>query len=384
LTPIDTVPPSNHRAATLRPRPARPDPLPRELRPGDVVRVRSHAEILATLDASGRLDGLPFMPEMLRFCGQTFGVYRRADKTCNTIGPGEHRRLHDTVHLEGLRCGGEAHGGCQAACLLYWKERWLEPLGVIDPSSTADASSVTGAPATMAAQADAVAATPPVSLLPAVSSSIDELAARTRADDGQPETEPVYTCQATEVVRASTVLPWWDVRQYARDVRTGNAGPLEVVVGLAKWLFVAVQQRLTGSTVPFLHGRLAVTPRIVSGLQAGDRVRVKTKREIEATLDARNRNHGLSFDAEMLRYCGREMRVLKRVERLIDERTGKMRSIPNDCLILDGAICTSEYHRFCPRSIFPYWREVWLTKIEGPSPEERSGWVAVPSASRPR
>ncbi len=98
----------------------------RELRAGDVVRVRSEAEILATLDADGRLDGMPFMPEMLQQCGREVQVYRRADKTCDTIGPGPHRRLTGTVHLADLRCGGEAHGGCQAACLLFWKEAWLQ------------------------------------------------------------------------------------------------------------------------------------------------------------------------------------------------------------------------------------------------------------------
>ena len=35
------------------------------LRKGDLVEVRSEEEILRTLDADGKLDGLPFMPEML-------------------------------------------------------------------------------------------------------------------------------------------------------------------------------------------------------------------------------------------------------------------------------------------------------------------------------
>ena len=104
-----------------------PDTTPRAapLRPGERIVVRSEAEILATLDADGRVDGLPFMPEMLAYCGQTFRVFKRADKTCDTVGSTAMRRLHDTVHLEMLRCDGSAHGGCQAECLLYWKEAWL-------------------------------------------------------------------------------------------------------------------------------------------------------------------------------------------------------------------------------------------------------------------
>ena len=41
---------------------------------GDVVEVKSAEEILAELDERGELDSLPFMPEMLQFCGQRFVV----------------------------------------------------------------------------------------------------------------------------------------------------------------------------------------------------------------------------------------------------------------------------------------------------------------------
>ncbi len=38
--------------------------------PGDVVEVLSEREILATLDENGTFEKLPFMPEMLDFCGK--------------------------------------------------------------------------------------------------------------------------------------------------------------------------------------------------------------------------------------------------------------------------------------------------------------------------
>ena len=41
-----------------------------KLRVGDWVEVRSKDEILSTLDSDGRLDGMPFMPEMFAFCWQ--------------------------------------------------------------------------------------------------------------------------------------------------------------------------------------------------------------------------------------------------------------------------------------------------------------------------
>ena len=76
-----------------------------------MVRVRSAAEIYATLDDDGTLDGMPFMPEMLAYCGRVLPVVQRADKTC--AGQGVVRRMHNTVHLRRSRCDGAAHGGCQ-------------------------------------------------------------------------------------------------------------------------------------------------------------------------------------------------------------------------------------------------------------------------------
>jgi hypothetical protein len=95
------------------------------VRVGEMVEVRGKAEILATLDERGRLDGMPFMPEMFQYCGQPFPVYKRAHKTCDTVsGNSRGLTLEDSVHLD-LRCAGKAHGGCQAGCLLFWKEAWL-------------------------------------------------------------------------------------------------------------------------------------------------------------------------------------------------------------------------------------------------------------------
>src|SRR5262245_34714963 len=98
---------------------------PRRLRAGDWVQVRTKEEILRTLDAKGRLDELPFMPEMLRYCGKTMRVGKRAHKTCDpALGIGG-RKMESTVHLENIRCDGSAHDGCEAGCLIFWKEAWL-------------------------------------------------------------------------------------------------------------------------------------------------------------------------------------------------------------------------------------------------------------------
>ena len=99
------------------------------LRAGDWVEVRSKEEILRSLDKNGRLDGLPFMPQMFQYCGQRFRVYQASAQDLRH-GLGKLERADgcpNGVHLD-LRCDGKAYGGCQAACLIFWKEAWLKPV----------------------------------------------------------------------------------------------------------------------------------------------------------------------------------------------------------------------------------------------------------------
>src|SRR2546426_3755839 len=79
-------------------------------RPGDLVEVKAPDEILQTLDAQGTLDHLPFMPEMVEFCGKRFRVSRRVVKTCFTGSISTMRVFgaDDVVLLDRLRCSGAA------------------------------------------------------------------------------------------------------------------------------------------------------------------------------------------------------------------------------------------------------------------------------------
>src|SRR6266481_5431263 len=95
-----------------------------KLRAGDRIEVKSSREITETLDAEGTLDGLPFMPEMLPFCGRRFRVARFAEKTCIEY-PDMYRirefRGNNVVLLEELRCSGADHDACGRGCTLFWK-----------------------------------------------------------------------------------------------------------------------------------------------------------------------------------------------------------------------------------------------------------------------
>lgn len=100
----------------------------------------------------------------------------------------------------------------------------------------------------------------------------------------------------------------------------------------------------------------------VTGLKAGDLVRVRSKEEIQATLDYRNQLQGCAFMEEMWPYCGTTQQVLKRVARVLDERDFLVKKCKG-IVLLDGAICegTKELGP-CDHSCFFFWKEEWLEK----------------------
>jgi hypothetical protein len=102
-------------------------------------------------------------------------------------------------------------------------------------------------------------------------------------------------------------------------------------------------------------------------LRPGELVRVKPYAEILKTLNTNNQNRGLYWDAEEVVYCDGTYRVLKSVTKIIDEKTGKMQDMKTPCIVLESAVCQSRYSEcrmFCPRSIYAYFREIWLERVE--------------------
>jgi hypothetical protein len=341
-----------------------------QARVGDWVEVLSKEEILGTLDENGRLDELPFMPQMFKYCGQRFRIFKTAYKTCDTVsGHYAARRLEDGYHLS-LRCDGHVYGGCQAGCLIFWKAGWLKlvdgpvnnqyvPNHVRSPNEKADLS-------------------------PRCTES-DILAATKRQVAGG---DTRYSCQATELLNYTKPLSWWDARQYVESVRSGNRTLPELARGClylcyyygtlafsdrwgrpARWLYNRIQAIAGGVPFPRLKGTIPVgrpTPRRDLGLRPGDLVRVKSYEEILSTLDGRLSNRGLSFDAELVPFCGKVFRVGTCVERFVDEKTGQLRQMKTPAVILEGVSCKSLYSGrriFCTRSIHLWWREIWLEEL---------------------
>lgn len=341
------------------------------LRPGELVEVRSEAEIFATLDAKGRLDAQPFMPEMLNFCGKRYRVYKRADKTCDTISCTGSRRMWNTVYLEDLRCDGSAHDGCQARCLVFWKEAWLKRVRSSFWQRVRSRNK------------EKLSEDARTSFQTSGLTTIEGLNQATRTTDANNNSGKItYICQATEHLRASVPLPWWEIRQYYRDVCWGNASVFDLMRAVFLWAFKKtvkivgyralvwsynrLQEMRGGVPYPFQWGKLTKTPTEELNLKPGELVQVKSYQDVLSTLDQRNRNRGLSFDPEMAPYCGGQYRVLDRVERIVNEKTGEMSKLPGVCIMMEGVKCRAWYSDrrvACPRSIYSYWREIWLKRV---------------------
>jgi hypothetical protein len=337
-----------------------PATLNPSLRAGDWVIVRSKEEILATLDEKACLDALPFQPEMFAFCGQRMRVAKVAHKTCDTIKKTGGRRMLHAVHLEGGRCNGSSHGGCDADCVFFWKESWLRHES--DPAIAITGNGGCTESTVMAA---------------------------VRAPGYENSDDPVWVCQTTKLYDATTLLPWWDVRQYVRDVTSGNHKAWHMIKLLIfagyrqllkpgyghrylKGFFNAFQKLRGGKPYPLGDGFVqagAQTPNEILDLQPGEWVEVRSQDEILATITRNGFNRGMRYDMEMSKYCGERYRVELRCNKLINEQTGKMMAMKYPCIQLEDVYCRAECtdkRIGCPRASNTYWREIWLRRVDGP------------------
>lgn len=312
----------------------------KSFRAGQWVEIRPLSEIMKSLGPEGALEGLPFMPEMARYCGRRFKIAASAHKTCDPTGVTDMRRMKDAVHLE-TRCDGSSHGGCEARCRFYWKTAWLLP---------ADGPA---------------AATRPVP-------TEAELAPLKAFTSYQTEAGIRYRCQSTEIVRATEA--GGNLGQYAKDVRSGNITVGYFLRHLTGQLAKGAWSKLRRlSALSHRHPATACAAIAVAegksearlDLHPGEFVRVRSAKEIAATIDGKR---GPTLEPEMLRHCGASHRVLYRVNRIIDERSGKMIKLRNDCVVLDKITCDGLENRarlFCPRACYYFWREAWLERDGG-------------------
>ena len=244
---------------------------------GDLVEVKTPDEIVQTLDAEGASDHLPFMSEMLEFCGRTFRVSRRALTICISgpdTGVPRGFRADDVVTLDSVRCSGAAHDGCQKACLIFWREAWLRK---VEDTAVRSQVNLRG---------------------------MDQLRARLKVSIGP----KIYYCQASELSKATQPLSRsekWS--RYLSGLRAGNFTALQMARSIGIWLFWFKIRRMFFGL--YARGSSEPTPTEGLNLQSGEWVEVKSMQSIIETLNERGDNRGLHFSDDMRLWCGRRCRV---------------------------------------------------------------------------
>lgn len=191
--------------------------------------------------------------------------------------------------------------------------------------------------------------------------------------------ETIFRCQATELLRAGEPVGWWSVRSLCGELVNGNVGLWRFLRVVARILAEGVGHRVgLVSSLPFKREEMTgevKSRQSADGLQTGQLVQIKRGDEIRRTLNEHGKTRGLWFDREMKVYCGQSARVRAKVERFIDEGTGRMIELATDAYILDGVYCQSDRSNgrwFCPRAIYPWWRECWLEPADAAAPDSAS------------
>jgi len=305
--------------------------LRREFLVGDSVRIKPYEQIRSTLDADGKLEGLPFMEEMKAFCGRAARVYRVLDRVYDYGRSREMRQIERCVLLGGLRCDGGGHDGCDAACYLVWKEAWLDPMASDERLTH-------------------IEALPP------------------RQSDGVPiEAGKRFSCQYTELTAASQPRVARGLRRWFEPWIIGNVTAAGWWAVAATRAFNAFQQWRGGATYPTRPVSGGQTARPGESLQRGGWVRVRSPGEIAETLDSRGNHRGLWFDRDMLKHCGQTYRVLGHVKRIVDIRSTAMIAMKTPCVVLEGVHYSGEFQWFGEQHDYLYWREVWLQPVAPPT-----------------
>lgn len=233
------------------------------IKAGDLVRVKTEAEIMATLDNNGKLRGCGFMKNNRQhlYCGSVQRVHNTVNLFIDERDMSAARKAKGLVMLEGVMCqGGKGIGRCDRSCLMFWREEWLErieqPLGKPE--------------------------------IPAPSSKT--------------KSKPVSSPKAASV-----------------------------------------------------HSK---------ALKAGDLVRIKSEKEIMATLDHDGKLKGCSFIRSMAPYCGSQQRILKPMQRFFSEIDGQVKKC-SGLFILEEVTCSGDTSLgHCDRACLMFWREEWLEKVQ--------------------
>ena len=105
--------------------------------------------------------------------------------------------------------------------------------------------------------------------------------------------------------------------------------------------------------------------RRILSLKKGEVVKVRSREEIQRTLDENNQFEGVEFMDTMWQFCGGTHKVFKRLERILDPWENRLRKCRN-MVILEGLFCHGDPNHAldCDRTCLYYWKEAWLEKVD--------------------
>ena len=105
------------------------------LKAGDIVQVRSRAEIRATLDRWNKSKGCAFIDGMWDHCGKIYRVKKPVTRFLSDIDF-KIKRCKEIVILDNVFCGGaKPFGRCDRSCFYFWRKEWLKKVETDSPEN---------------------------------------------------------------------------------------------------------------------------------------------------------------------------------------------------------------------------------------------------------
>lgn len=269
---------------------------------GNIVKVKLLEEIKSTLDDNNSLDKMPFMPEMVKFCGKKF----RIKKLANFVYKNKKgiRAINNAILLDNIYCDGSSHNGCVKSCSIFWRKEWL--------THCADENYE--------------------HFNHNVSYNTNLVEFKTIINDS-------YYCQSSQLQYFSKALNIFVKSKYLfKEFFAGNKPVILIIINVFYHLELKNLHIINYSLCWIIKGNKVTTPSESLNLEKGDLVEIRSKEEIIRTLDKTGKNRGMLFSQEMHSFCGQKFRVRSKLNRMITEDTGKMVEIKNTVL-LEGLTC---------------------------------------------
>ena len=100
------------------------------LEKNDIVTVKSKSDINLILNKFDSTGGCVFAPEMFKFCGKTFIVYKAVDVFYDEV-KNRMCKCKNIVLLKGALCSGKRKmlpSDCDRNCFFFWHTSWLKKI----------------------------------------------------------------------------------------------------------------------------------------------------------------------------------------------------------------------------------------------------------------